>query len=88
MFGGGIGIMLDKRIFVNEDMTESRLKTIKDYVQQITKNCNPIGKLVNLCAIKAISIKMVEKEKMLWKYFANERSITSKVQIILLLIKW
>ena len=29
----------------------------------------------NLYAIKAISIKMVEKEKMLWKYFVNERNI-------------
>ena len=66
---------LDKRIFVNEDLTESRLEAIKDYAQQITKNCNPIGKLVNLCAIKAISIKMVKKQKMLWKYFVNERNI-------------
>jgi cGMP-dependent protein kinase len=29
----------------------------------------------NIYAIKAISIKMVEKEKMLWKYFVNERNI-------------
>ena len=48
--GGGIGMKLDKRIFVHEDLTESRsevkkprvdnvdLEAIKDYVQQITKN--------------------------------------------------
>ena len=29
----------------------------------------------NIYAIKAISIRMVEKEKMLWKYFVNERNI-------------
>ena len=58
--GGGIGMKLDKRIFVHEDLTESRsevkkprvdnvdLEAIKDYVQQITKNCNPLGKLVDL----------------------------------------
>ena len=58
--GGGIGMKLDKRIFVHEDLTESRseikkprvdnvdLEAIKEYVQQITKNCNPLGKLVDL----------------------------------------
>jgi chromosome segregation ATPase len=58
--GGGIGMKLDKRIFVHEDLTESRseirkpkvdnvdLESIKEYVQQITKNCNPLGKLVDL----------------------------------------
>jgi hypothetical protein len=58
--GGGIGMKIDKRIFVHEDLTESRsevkkakvdnvdLEAIKEYVQQITKNCNPLGKLVDL----------------------------------------
>ena len=58
--GGGIGMKLDKRIFVHEDLTESKseikkpkvdnvdLEAIKEYVQQITKNCNPLGKLVDL----------------------------------------
>jgi len=58
--GGGIGMKLDKRIFVHEDLTKSSselkkpkvdnvdLDAIKDYVQQITKNCNPLGKLVDL----------------------------------------
>ena len=58
--GGGIGMKLDKRIFIHEDLTESRseikkprvdnvdLEAIKEYVQQITKNCNPLGKLVDL----------------------------------------
>ena len=58
--GGGIGMKLDKKIFVHEDLTESRsevkkprvdnvdLEAIKEYVQQITKNCNPLGKLVDL----------------------------------------
>jgi len=57
--GGGIGMKLDKRIFVHEDLTESRsevkkpkvdhvdLEAIKEYVQQITKSCNPLGKLVD-----------------------------------------
>ena len=58
--GGGIGMKIDKKIFVHEDLTESRsevkkprvdnvdLEAIKEYVQQITKNCNPLGKLVDL----------------------------------------
>jgi hypothetical protein len=58
--GGGIGMKLDKRIFVHEDLTESRsevkkpkvdhvdLEAIKEYVQQITKSCNPLGKLVDI----------------------------------------
>jgi TRAF3-interacting protein 1 len=58
--GGGIGMKLDKKIFVHEDLTESRseikkprvdnvdLEAIKEYVQQITSNCNPLGKLVDL----------------------------------------
>jgi hypothetical protein len=58
--GGGIGMKIDKRIFVHEDLTESRsevkkakvdnvdLEAIKEYVQQITKNCNPLGKFVDL----------------------------------------
>ena len=58
--GGGIGMKLDKRIFVHEDLTESRseikkprvdnvdLEAIKEYVPQITKNCNPLAKLVDL----------------------------------------
>ena len=57
---GGIGMKLDKRIFVHEDLTESKskikkprvdnidLEAIKEYVQQIIKNCNPLGKLVDL----------------------------------------
>ena len=57
--GGGIGMKMDKRIFVHEDLTESRaegkkariekvdLESVKEYVQQITKNCNPLGKLVD-----------------------------------------
>ena len=57
--GGGIGMKMDKRIFVHEDLTESKsevkkprvdnidLEAIKEYVQQITKNCNPLGKLVD-----------------------------------------
>ena len=57
--GGGIGMKMDKRIFVHEDLTESKsevkkprvdnidLESIKEYVQQITKNCNPLGKLVD-----------------------------------------
>ena len=58
--GDGIGMKLDKRIFVHEDLTESKseikkpkvdnvdLEAIKEYVQQITKNCNPLGKLVDV----------------------------------------
>ena len=57
--GGGIGMKMDKRIFVHEDLTESKsevkkarvenvdLEAVKEYVQQITKNCNPLGKLVD-----------------------------------------
>ena len=57
--GGGMGMKMDKRIFVHEDLTESKsevkkprvdnidLEAIKEYVQQITKNCNPLGKLVD-----------------------------------------
>ena len=57
--GGGIGMKMDKRIFVHEDLTESKsevkkarvenvdLEIVKDYIQQITKNCNPLGKLVD-----------------------------------------
>ena len=57
--GGGMGMKMDKRIFVHEDLTESKsevkkprvdnidLESIKEYVQQITKNCNPLGKLVD-----------------------------------------
>ena len=57
--GGGVGMKMDKRIFVHEDLTESKsevkkprvdnidLEAIKEYVQQITKNCNPLGKLVD-----------------------------------------
>ena len=57
---GRIGMKLDKRIFVHEDLTESKskikkprvdnvdLEAIKEYGKQITKNCNPLGKLVDL----------------------------------------
>ena len=55
--GGGIGTKLDKRVFVHEDLTESRskdkkprvdnvdLEGIKDYVQKIKRIVIP---LVNL----------------------------------------
>ena len=58
--GGAAGMRLDKRIFVHEDLGESKsddkkkridnvdLEAIKEYVQNITKNCNPLGKVVDL----------------------------------------
>ena len=73
--GGGIGMKLDKRIFVHEDLTKSSselkkpkvdnvdLDAIKDYVQQITKNCNPLGKLVDLLGD---NIESMNKELANW----------------------
>ena len=73
--GGGIGMKLDKRIFVHEDLTESRsevkkpkvdhvdLEAIKEYVQQITKSCNPLGKLVD---ILGDDINSMNKELAMW----------------------
>ena len=73
--GGGIGMKLDKRIFVHEDLTESRsevkkpkvdhvdLEAIKEYVQQITKSCNPLGKLVD---ILGDDIDSMNKELAMW----------------------
>ena len=55
-----IKMKLDKRIFVHEDSTDSRFKVkkprvndfslgaVKGCAQQITKNCNPLGKFVDL----------------------------------------
>ena len=66
---------LDKRIFVHEDLTESRsevkkpkvdhvdLEAIKEYVQQITKSCNPLGKLVD---ILGDDIDSMNKELAMW----------------------
>ena len=51
---------LDKRIFVYKDLTKSKstikkprvdnadLEAIKEYMKQIIKNCNPLGKLIDL----------------------------------------
>lgn len=73
--GAASGMRLDKRIFVHEDLGESKsddkkkridnvdLEAIKEYVQQITKNCNPLGKVVDLLGD---DIDNMNKELALW----------------------
>ena len=73
--GGAAGMRLDKRIFVHEDLGESKsedlkkridnvdLEAIKEYVQNITKNCNPLGKVVDLLGD---DIDSMNKELALW----------------------
>ena len=67
--------LLKKLAFQNTDIQLSDLYYIKFLGKGKFGSVSLVHNKQNLYAIKAISIKMVEREKMLWKYFVNERSI-------------
>ena len=67
--------LLKKLALQNTDIQLSDLYYIKFLGKGKFGSVSLVHNNQNLYAIKAISIKMVEKEKMLWKYFVNERNI-------------
>ena len=67
--------LLRKLAFQNTDIQLSDLFYIKFLGKGKFGSVSLVHNKQNFYAIKAISIKMVEREKMLWKYFVNERSI-------------
>jgi cGMP-dependent protein kinase len=67
--------LLKKIALQNTDIKLSDLYYIKFLGKGKFGSVSLVHNKQNLYAIKAISIKMVEKEKMLWKYFVNERNI-------------
>ena len=67
--------LLKKLAFQNTDIQLSDLFYIKFLGKGKFGSVSLVHNKQNFYAIKAISIKMVEREKMLWKYFVNERSI-------------
>ena len=67
--------LLKKLALQNTDIQLSDLFYIKFLGKGKFGSVSLVHNTQNLYAIKAISIKMVEKEKMLWKYFVNERNI-------------
>ena len=67
--------LLKKLALQNTDIQLSDLYYIKFLGKGKFGNVSLVHNNQNLYAIKAISIRMVENEKMLWKYFVNERSI-------------
>jgi len=67
--------LLKKLALQNTDIQLSDLYYIKFLGKGKFGSVSLVHNKQNLYAIKAISIKMVEKEKMLWKYFVNERNI-------------
>jgi len=75
----GTGMKLDKHIFQHEMISENKeekknipvnvdLETIKKYVQEITKNCNPIGKIIEFIGD---DIDGMNKELADWKKESN-----------------
>jgi len=75
----GSGMKLDKHIFQHEMISENKeekknipvnvdLETIKKYVQEITKNCNPIGKIIEFIGD---DIDGMNKELAEWKKESN-----------------
>ena len=67
--------LLKKLALQNTDIQLNDLYYIKFLGKGKFGSVSLVHNKQNLYAIKAISIKMVEKEKMLWKYFVNERNI-------------
>ena len=67
--------LLKKLALQNTDITLNDLYYIKFLGKGKFGSVSLVHNKQNIYAIKAISIKMVEKEKMLWKYFVNERNI-------------
>ena len=67
--------LLKKLAFQNTDIQLNDLYYIKFLGKGKFGSVSLVHNKQNIYAIKAISIKMVEKEKMLWKYFVNERNI-------------
>ena len=67
--------LLKKLALQNTDIQLSDLYYIKFLGKGKFGSVSLVHNQQNIYAIKAISIKMVEKEKMLWKYFVNERNI-------------
>ena len=67
--------LLKKLALQNTDIQLSDLFYIKFLGKGKFGSVSLVHNKHNLYAIKAISIKMVEREKMLWKYFVNERNI-------------
>jgi cGMP-dependent protein kinase len=69
------GYLLKKLALQNTDIKLDDLYYIKFLGKGKFGSVSLVHNKQNIYAIKAISIKMVEKEKMLWKYFVNERNI-------------
>ena len=67
--------LLKKIAFQNTDIQLNDLYYIKFLGKGKFGSVSLVHNKQNIYAIKAISIKMVEREKMLWKYFVNERNI-------------
>ena len=67
--------LLKKLALQNTDIQLNDLYYIKFLGKGKFGSVSLVHNKQNIYAIKAISIKMVEKEKMLWKYFVNERNI-------------
>ena len=67
--------LLKKLAFQNTDIQLNDLYYIKFLGKGKFGSVSLVHNKQNIYAIKAISIRMVEKEKMLWKYFVNERNI-------------
>ena len=67
--------LLKKIAFQNTDIKLNDLYYIKFLGKGKFGSVSLVHNKQNIYAIKAISIKMVEREKMLWKYFVNERNI-------------
>ena len=67
--------LLKKLALQNTDIVLKDLYYIKFLGKGKFGSVSLVHNKQNIYAIKAISIRMVEKEKMLWKYFVNERNI-------------
>ena len=67
--------LIKKITFQNTDIQLNDLYYIKFLGKGKFGSVSLVHNKQNIYAIKAISIKMVEKEKMLWRYFVNERNI-------------
>ena len=67
--------LLRKLAFQNTDIELKDLFYIKFLGKGKFGSVSLVHNKHNIYAIKAISIKMVEREKMLWKYVVNERNI-------------
>ena len=67
--------LLKKLALQNTDIKLNDLYYIKFLGKGKFGSVSLVHNKQNIYAIKAISIRMVEKEKMLWKYFVNERNI-------------